>query len=111
MDEVRTEKHKGSVNTFFSTKSQTHEEKHTWRIIRKKLEHVGITSELFTENIDLIKKTIQDAVEFGDLPEIPNYDEETPYTSAEKVISEDLRAKGKAAHSPISNSFREDLSE
>jgi hypothetical protein len=63
MDEVRTGKREGSVVSTHSVDSLLYEEKLAWRELRKELEDVGITPQLFEKHKQLISKTLRDAIE------------------------------------------------
>lgn len=69
MDEVQSGKREGSVVSTNTVESLTMDEKQAWRALRKELEDVGITPNLFTQYRDFIIKTLQDAISAGLLQE------------------------------------------
>ncbi|KFX89985.1 hypothetical protein V490_06716 [Pseudogymnoascus sp. VKM F-3557] len=68
IDEVRTGRREDSI---ISTNSLSLEEQDSWRTVRKELEDVGITPQLFIENCGWIKETLQYSRESGALQEQP----------------------------------------
>lgn len=68
-EEIRSGKRDAStVSSFMGDTVMTEKEK--WRKIRKELQTVGITSEMFSQHIDFIKGTITTAVHEGALGDI-----------------------------------------
>lgn len=69
MDEVRDGKREGSILSTDTVQSLSLDQREAWRLVRKELEDVGITPQLFEQNRDMITKTLQDAFEAGALQE------------------------------------------
>ncbi|KAL9085259.1 MAG: hypothetical protein Q9165_007693 [Trypethelium subeluteriae] len=72
IDEVRSGKREDSVVTHHTTGSLSADGKEAWRQLRKELESIGITPALFNEHHDIIIARLQQAIENGDLVEIPS---------------------------------------
>lgn len=77
MDEVRTGKREGSVVSADSVDSLLSDDRVAWRQLRKALEDVGITPQMFERYRELILKTLLDAIKSGTLQEQLSSDEET----------------------------------
>lgn len=71
IEEIRTGRREGSIISTDSIDSLSPDEKEAWRGVRKELEDVGITPELFTRHSAWIKKTLSDASQSGSLQEQP----------------------------------------
>ena len=68
MEDIRSGSREGSI---VSADSLSLEEKATWRVIRKGLEGVGITPQLFEEHKDWMKEASSiDSLKYLDLPPI-----------------------------------------
>lgn len=68
IDEIRNGRREDSVT---STNSLSSDEQEAWRVVRKELEDVGITAQLFIEHSVWIKETLQYLKETGALQEQP----------------------------------------
>lgn len=77
MEDIRSGSREGSI---VSADSLSLEEKATWRVIRKGLEGVGITPQLFEEHKDWIIRTLREAIESGTLQETP------PWPSSQSIM-------------------------
>jgi hypothetical protein len=78
MNEIRTGRRESSVLSIVSTGSLSESEKLEWRQLRKELQSIGITPEIFSLNRDFIHTTLRalSQGEFGNLDNLPTIDED-----------------------------------
>lgn len=69
IDEIRAGKREGSVLSLLTVDSSSPSQKSDWRMLRRELQDVGITVELFNQHKHLILQTLQDAITSGALEE------------------------------------------
>ncbi|KAJ5635300.1 uncharacterized protein N7484_008613 [Penicillium longicatenatum] len=78
MNEIRTGRRESSIISIVSTGSLSESEEVEWRQLRKELQSIGITPEIFSLNRDFIHTTLRalSQGEFGNLGNLPTVDED-----------------------------------
>jgi hypothetical protein len=98
--EIRSGKRESAAMSCVSTGSLTVDEKEAWRMLRKELQNIGITPDLFTQHRRLILKTLEGFITQGEIEDFPRDfgEEETETASEAAVINSghqlDIPAKG-----------------
>lgn len=97
MDELRDGKREGSVLSTDTIDSLCSDQREAWRLVRKELEDIGITPQLFEQHQVWITKTLQEAFEAGALQEAPStndVDIEVEVSIANLKVETSARADG-----------------
>lgn len=85
--EIRSGKRESAAMSCVSSGSLTMDEKEVWRMLRKELQTIGITPDIFTQHRGLILSTLQDFLTQGEIEDFPRgFEGEETKTASEAAV-------------------------
>lgn len=85
--EIRSGKRESAAMSFVSSGSLTVDEKEAWRMLRKEVQNIGVTPDLFTQHRRLIFRTLEDFLTQGEIEDVPReFEAEETETASEATV-------------------------